>query len=97
MQSIRNIRAKAMADIDSEIAAYENMRGELEAQHTGKWVLVHNRQVIGVFDTSDEAAVSAVRQFGAGPYLIRQIGAPPITLPASVMYRPVYGTDKVRI
>jgi hypothetical protein len=34
-----------------------------------------------------------VGKFGAGPYLIRQIGAPPVTLPASVMYHPAHGQD----
>jgi hypothetical protein len=27
-----------------------------------------------------------VQKFGSGPYLIRQVGASPIVLPASVMY-----------
>jgi hypothetical protein len=44
----------------------------------------------GRFESFDEAAKTAVHRFGRGPYLIRQVGAGPITLPASVMYRPVY-------
>ena len=75
-----------MADIDTEIAAYERMRPDLEVQHTGEWVLVHEGQLIKVFDDFEAAASDAVRSFGRGPYLIRQVGAPPVTLPASVMY-----------
>jgi len=75
-----------MAEIDAEIKAYEAMREKLESEHMGKWVLVREGQLIGVFDSFDAAAEDAVRQFGRGPYLIRQIGAPPVTLPASVMY-----------
>ena len=30
-----------------------------------------------------------IRRFGRGPFLIRQLGAPPASLPASVLYRPV--------
>jgi len=75
-----------MAEIDTEITAYEAMREKLETEHMGKWVLVREGKLVGVFDSFDAAAEDAVRQFGRGPYLIRQIGAPPVTLPASVMY-----------
>lgn len=75
-----------MADIDKEILAYEAMREKLESEHMSKWVLVREGQLVGIFDSFELAAESAVRQFGRGPYLIRQIGAPPVTLPASVMY-----------
>ena len=75
-----------MADLDTELEAYERMRPDLEAKHTGKWVLLHNGQLIRVFDDFEASAEEAVRRFGRGPYLIRQVGAPPVTLPASVMY-----------
>ena len=74
------------ADIDTEIEAYERIRPDLEVQHTGKWVLVHDGQLINTFNDFEAAASEAVRSFGRGPYLIRQVGAPPVTLPASVMY-----------
>ena len=35
-----------MADLDTELEAYERMRTDLEVKHTGKWVLVHNGQLI---------------------------------------------------
>jgi hypothetical protein len=76
------------SDIDKEIAAYDALRNDLEAQHMGKWVLVHDGKLVAVFDSFEIAAEDAVRKFGRGPYLIRQVGAPPITLPASVMYHP---------
>lgn len=80
------VRRDLMAELDSEIKAYEAMREKLETEHMGKWVLVRGGNLIGVFESFDAAAEDAVRQFGRGPYLIRQIGAPPVTLPASVMY-----------
>ncbi|MGA2340000.1 MAG: hypothetical protein ABSF75_08895 [Terracidiphilus sp.] len=76
-----------MTDIDREIAAYETMRSDLENQHMGEWVIVSGEKLIGVFSSFDEAARDAVQKFGRGPYLIRQVGAPPITMPASVVYR----------
>jgi len=86
-----------MAELDVEIAAYESMREKLEVEHTGKWALVRGRDLVAVYDSFDAAAEDAVRRFGAGPYPIRQIGAPPVTLPASVMFQSVHAPNKVRI
>jgi hypothetical protein len=80
-----------VADIKDDIAAYEARHVELEAHNMSKWVLIHERELVGIYDSFEHAAEEAVRQFGRGPYLIRQIGAPPVVLPASVMYRPEYG------
>lgn len=79
-----------MFDIKSDIDAYEKMRPELELEHTGKWVLIYGCKLVSIYSSFDNAAKDAVARFGRGPYLIRQIGAPDITLPASVMYRPSY-------
>ena len=78
-----------MSELTREIAAYERMRNELETDHLGKWVLVHDEVLVGVYATFEVAAGEAVQRFGRGPYLIREIGAAPMTLPASVLYRPV--------
>ena len=82
-----------MAELAQEIAAYDAMRGELETAHLGKWAVVRDEKLVSVYDSFEEAAADAVRQFGRGPYLIRQIGAPPVTLPASVLYHPTYAND----
>jgi hypothetical protein len=79
-----------MSELSDDIAAYEMIRADLESERLGKWVLVHGKELQGTFDTFDEAAREAVHRFGRGPYLIRQIGAGAITLPTSVMYRPIY-------
>jgi hypothetical protein len=78
-----------MAELRDEIAAYELMHADLEAAHLGEWALVHDRQLVGTFDSFDKAAREAIRKFGRGPYLIRQVGAASLTLPASVLYHPV--------
>jgi hypothetical protein len=75
-----------MANVTEEIAAFDAMRSALETDHLGEWVVFHDRKLIDVYPTMEKAAEDAVRRFGRGPYLIRQVGAPPITLPASVMY-----------
>ncbi len=75
-----------MATIEKEIIAYDLMREELEADHKGEWVLVHDQQLIGLFETFQKAAVVASKRFGRGPYLIRKIGEGPLRLSSRVMY-----------
>jgi hypothetical protein len=86
-----------MASLTDEIAAYEAMRLDLESGHLGEWALVHDKQLIGTYETFDSAAREAVHQFGRGPYLIRQIGAAELTLSASVMYNPMYAINPLRV
>ncbi len=78
-----------MSELDRELEAFETMRAELETHHLRKWVVIRDAELVGAFDTLNTAATEAVRRFGRGPYLIRQVGAPPASLPASVLYRPV--------
>lgn len=75
-----------MTTIDDEIRAYESRQSELESQHMGQWVLMRDRDVIGVFESFEGASETALERFGRGPYLIRQVGAEPLRLPVSVMY-----------
>ena len=81
-----------MAKLSEEIAAYERMRNELETDYLGLWVVVHDEELIGTYDSFQTAAETAVERFGRGPYLIRRVGEPPLTLPASLRYRPVYAS-----
>lgn len=79
-----------MAEIKQEIDAYNRMREDLEARLMGQWVLIHDGELVANYETFDAAAEEAVRKFGRGPYLIRKVGSPSVSLPASVMYRPHY-------
>ena len=77
-----------MSILTKEISAYERMRDELEVNYLGKWALVHDEILVRKFDSFEDAADHAVENFGRGPYLIREIGATPITLPISVAGQP---------
>ena len=79
-----------MTALSDEISAYETMRNGLETDHFGEWALVHHGDLVGTYESFELAADEAVRKFGKGPYLIRQIGVPAPSLPASVLYRPVH-------
>ena len=81
--------AQAAIGLKGEMAAYEQMREDLEIEHLGEWVVVHGGKLIGTYEDFQEAAGTAVERFGRGPYLLKRIGEPPLRLPASLLYRPV--------
>ena len=80
-----------MGVLDAEVALYETLRADLEQGHKGEWALIHRDEFVGVFATFEEAGRVAVRRFGRGPYLIREVGAPPLMLPASVRFHKSIG------
>lgn len=75
-----------MAIIEKEIIAYEMMRDDLEANHKGEWVLVHDQNLIGTYETFQKAAAVARKRFGRGPYLLKRIGEGPLRLSSRIMY-----------
>ena len=75
-----------MGVLDREIALYADRRADLEQEHKGEWALIHQDEFVGLYPTFEDAGRVAVRRFGRGPYLIRKVGAPPLTLPASVRF-----------
>ena len=74
-----------MTTLEQEIDAYKAMRADLEAKYFDKWIIMRDSKVAGAFDSSEECVQFAVEKFGRGPYLIRQVGAPPMRLPASAL------------
>jgi hypothetical protein len=70
--------------LDLEIRAYESRQRELEQAHRGQFVVFHGEELIGVYGALEDAAEEACRRFGRGPYLIRQVGALGVRLPACV-------------
>ena len=73
--------------LDRQIAAYETCRDEMEREHRGEWVVFHDEQCAGIYPTFEDAAEDAIARFGAGPYLIREVGASQVVrLPARLYY-----------
>ena len=75
-----------MATLKEEIATYEGMRSDLELDHYGKWVIIRDKKLAGVYDSNEEAAEDAVKRFGRGPFLIKRVGDYTLALPASALY-----------
>ena len=72
---------KPRATLEQNIAAYERMQDQLEAEHIGRWVVVDNEQFIDAFHDFQDAADLVIEKIGPG-CLLRQVGRPPAQLPA---------------
>jgi len=88
---------EAMADLNKEIAAYEKIQTSLEAKHMGKWAIIHDGALVTTHDSFEAAADYAVEKFGRGPFLIRRVGASPMILPVTVMFRRNNGKGIMRV
>ena len=78
-----------MLELSRQIEIYDENRTRLEADYFGMWIVMYNEEIADIYESFEEAAEDAVCRFGRGPYLIREVGAGPISLPASVLYRQV--------
>lgn len=86
-----------MSVLKDDIAAFERMRQELEAEHLNEWVVFHQGRFEGVFADFESAAESALDRFDRGPYLIREVGAGPVQLSGGMVMRPVHANSPGRI
>ena len=79
-----------MGVLDREIAVYTKMRDQLEADHFGEWAVVYQDEFVGTYENFEDAVRVAVRRFGRGPYLIREVGAGPKVIHIPALSFPVY-------
>lgn len=79
-----------MTVLRDDIVAFDRMRPQLEAEHDQEWVVFHHGQFVDAFPDFDAAASTAVERFDAGPYLIRQVGGPPVQLPGGMIFTPAH-------
>lgn len=59
--------------LDNERKTFEEKREELVAQSLGKFVLIKDSNVIGVYNTIEEALSEGARRFTKEPFLARRI------------------------
>lgn len=79
-----------MGVLRDDIAAFDRMGAKLLEKHKGEWALFQGGEFVGAYADFEAAATIAVDRFGAGPYLIRQVGAPPIQLPGGMVFTPAH-------
>ena len=72
--------------LDPEIAAFENLREELERTHLNQFALFFEGKFVGVYPDFDAAGRAALAKSKEGPFLIQQIGTPIGLDPDSAMH-----------
>lgn len=60
--------------LDKEIAYYQAHLDQWLREYPGKYVSIKEEEVLGFFDSRDEALTAAIDRFGIGSYLVRQVG-----------------------
>ena len=70
--------AKLEHPLLDQLKAYEAMKDNLERDHFGRWVIIHNGMLKGDYDSyeSAEAAIDEM-DINAIEYLLKQVGAEP--------------------
>jgi hypothetical protein len=59
--------------LETERQFYSENLATWLTQHPGKHVLVKGRELIGAFDTNEEALSEGARHFGLEPFLVRRV------------------------
>ena len=59
--------------LKKELEWFDKHRAELLKEHRGKWAVVHNQDLFGVFDSFSEAASKGVEGTGSEKLLVMQV------------------------
>jgi len=59
--------------LEKELAFYEKNLPAWLREYPGKFVLVKGEELVGVYDTNEQALSAGASHFGLGAYLIRRI------------------------
>ena len=61
--------------LERELATYAEQKERLLAEGEGKYVLIKNAEVAGVFESEADAISEGYMRFGNVPFLVKQIAA----------------------
>ena len=59
--------------LDQEVAFFETKRKQLFRKHPGEFALIKAKELIGVYETDEEAYNEGVRLFGTDVFMIKRI------------------------
>lgn len=68
------------AELDKNQAAYDEIRERMEAEHLGGIALMHDGEVIDVYNDGGDAYKIACEKYGLGNFSLITIGEKPIRL-----------------
>ena len=59
--------------LETELRTYEQHREHLLGTAEGKFVLIRNEEIVGVYDSKMDAIAQGYQKFGNVPFLVKQI------------------------
>lgn len=62
-------------ELELEIQTYESQRDELMRQHSGRFVVIAGKDVLGTYDTQEDALDAGYERVGLKPFLVKRIQA----------------------
>ena len=63
----------ATDELKTELQSYETHKDELVAKGEGKFVLISQRDVAGIWETYEDALQAGYEGFGLKPFLVKKI------------------------
>ena len=63
----------AMEPLAKELASFERHRDELLGSAPNKYVLIHDEEVVGTYESESDAINEGYRKFGNVPFLVKHI------------------------
>ena len=67
-------------EMRKNLDAYEEKKNELELDHSGKFAVMHNGELVDIYNDEQDAYKSACARFGLGKFVLKHIGGRPISL-----------------
>lgn len=59
--------------LEKELALFAKIKPELLKNHEGKFVLIRGAELIGAFDSAENAYAEGVKRFGREPFLVKKV------------------------
>ena len=81
-----NVRDAVTKQLDRNQTAYEAVRDQMEAAHRGRIALMHDGQVIEVYNDSEDAYKVGCEKYGLGRFSLVHVGEQPIDLGFFTMF-----------
>ena len=71
---------EVIAELKKNQEAYEAARSEIEQEHWGRTVLLHDGAVAGIYNDLNDAYAIGCEKYGLGCFSLQEVGAKPIEL-----------------
>ena len=59
--------------LKKELSTYDANKKDLISKALGKYVLIKDDKIIGIYETSNDAIAEAYKMFGNVPFLVKEI------------------------